>query len=454
MPTARKYNYSNATKRKYKKASVSRKPAKRNYRKKQNANSIKGVGAYRLANKNKAVARGFRNVAADLGGYIAGKLGADKKTGRMAGRFLGKHASKLIGFGDYNVTNEKLIKTNSLFTHSASPPTVINTPTGCIVRHREYIKDINSATGFSLQSFPINPGLATSFPWLYNIASNFENYKFRGLAFEFKSTSANSLGSTNTALGTIIMAAQYNAASPLFVNKQQMENYTGAISCKPSESALCGIECKPSELVLDKLFVRSSAVPDDQDQRLYDLGNFQLAAQGSQAVAQVGELWATYELELYHPKMYGGLFGGNIISGHWYLQPTISTSAYFGASQIASANNTLHCTFTTNAIIFPSTITSGQFMIVYSVQGSSTASLVRPTFSDGTNCTDVNIFTNNTLDAKGPAADTHVAVTAIHAMEIDGEPQGGATVTLSGATLPTSITSGDVWIIQMNPLII
>jgi hypothetical protein len=39
------------------------------------------------------------------------------------------------------------------------------------------------------------------FPWLSNIAQNFESYKLRGLVFEFKSMSGDALTSTNTALG-------------------------------------------------------------------------------------------------------------------------------------------------------------------------------------------------------------------------------------------------------------
>lgn len=452
MPGVKKYNSSYATKRVYKKKPSVRKPA-RKVVKKAAKPAMKGLGAYKLFNKNKRVAKSFRNVGADIGAFASNRLGLDPKYGHKAGKYLGKQLSKVIGFGDYAISNEQGIKTNSLFSGAASPPSVINTPSGCIVRHREYIKDISSSIGFTLQSFDINPGLNRTFPWLYNIATNFENYRFRGLAFEFKSTSANALNSTNTALGTVILAAQYNAAAPDFVSKQQMENYEGAISCKPSESALCGIECARRELVLEKLYVRNNPVPDDQDQRLYDLGSFEIATQGSQAAAQVGELWVTYEVELFHPKMYGGLFGGDVLSAHYTFGGTISTSAYFGSTQTADENNTISCTFTTNAIVLDPSLTAGQFMIVYRVLGSSTAALVRPNVADNTNVTGVNCFVGG-VNVTGPSADTSTTLTMVHTFDIDGEPQGGGAIALSGGTLPTSITAGELWIVQMNPLIV
>lgn len=170
------------------------------------------------------------------------------------------------------------------------------------IRNREYIGDINSSTSFVNRQYVCNPGLPATFPWLSSVAQNFEQYKFRGLMFEFVSTSADALNSTNTALGQLIMTAEYNVSAPPYANLQQALNAMWSVSTKPSCSAMAPIECSGAQNPLDVLFVRTGAVPPGQDQRFYDLANMQVMTNGSQAVANVGQLWVTYDVELSKPQ--------------------------------------------------------------------------------------------------------------------------------------------------------
>lgn len=124
---------------------------------------------------------------------------------------------------------------------------ILNSKNGVRIRHREFIQDVSSSTSFVNQLFSINAGLASTFPWLSQIAPNFEQYKFHGLIFEFRSTSANALNSTNTALGTVILGTDYNTAAAAFTSKQQMENNEWTCSTKPSLSVIHPIECAPSQ---------------------------------------------------------------------------------------------------------------------------------------------------------------------------------------------------------------
>lgn len=158
------------------------------------------------------------------------------------------------------------------------PAQFVGSSNGVRIRHREYIRDIFSAQSFTLINYFLNPGLSDTFPWLCTIAANFEQYKFHGLIFEFRSTSADALNSTNTALGTLIMGTDYNPASANFINKQQMEQNEWTTSSKPSCSFMHPIECAPSQAAVKLWFVRTGDVPSGLDQRLYDLANFQIAA--------------------------------------------------------------------------------------------------------------------------------------------------------------------------------
>lgn len=188
-----------------------------------------------------------------------------------------------------------------------SPPMIQNSinSDGVIVRHREYIADIQSSQNFMNHNLPINPGLTGTFPWLSQIANAFEQYRFRGLIFEFKSLAADALisGADNIGQGSVIMATQYNSLSPGFSNKNEMENYNFANSNKPSVSFLHPVECALYQTPNTPLYIRNGALPPNADERLYDLGNFNIATQGLPSdTGSVGELWATFEIEFFKPK--------------------------------------------------------------------------------------------------------------------------------------------------------
>jgi len=55
------------------------------------------------------------------------------------------------------------------------------------VQHREFVQDIMQATSFS-QKFgqPINPGNSFMFPWLSQLSSLYESYRFEKLAFVYE----------------------------------------------------------------------------------------------------------------------------------------------------------------------------------------------------------------------------------------------------------------------------
>lgn len=225
--------------------------------------------------------------------------------GAAIGRSAGDLASQVFGLGSYQIRSNSLLRIND-----QGPPSFRTRANGEIeVMHREFLQDIVGSTAFSNTSFSINPGLANTFPWLSSVASSFEEYEFLGLLFEFKSTSAVAVNSTNTALGVVIMATDYDALDSSFVTKVQMEAQQFTTSSVPSISFCHGIECRPRSNVLSSLYVRTTSVPSGADQRFYDLGNFQLATSGMQAAATIGELWVSYHVLLKKPQLPDGAEG-------------------------------------------------------------------------------------------------------------------------------------------------
>lgn len=251
----------------------------------------------------------YPGVGRQIGGAVGSLFGP---AGAMIGGALGGAAHSALhaitGYGDYHIRSNTLLETNS-------PPAVINSGKEFVIRHREYIADIFSASGaantpsaFANQSFSINPGNATTFPWLANVADRFEQYRIQGMLFEFKSLYSDAVVTQNGSIGSIVLATEYNAGAPPFNTKQQMENYEFAQSAKPSLSVLHPIECARSQNVLSELYIRTGAVPVGEDLKTYDFGDFQIASQGiplggAGAAVNLGELWVTYEIALLKPKI-------------------------------------------------------------------------------------------------------------------------------------------------------
>lgn len=296
---------------------------------------------------------------------------AEESIGASIGKVLGHGAQQLFkmvtGFGDYNVEN------NTLLDGGMSPPMIVNSIDngGVIIRHREYIKDINATSAFDLVAYDINPGLSGTFPWLAGVADAYEQYQFRGLIFEFKSLSSDAVlsSSTSSALGSVMMATSYNALDPNFSTKSQMLNYEFANSSKPSDSFVHPIECATKLTPVDQLYVRTGAVPAGGDQRLYDIGNFQVATVGMQASSGIcGELWATYEIEFFKPKF------GSLGVGDFDLWRIDVASPSFPLGTIPTHRpSTLGGTLahSNSAYIFPPGITSGFYLCTYAVFGTA-----------------------------------------------------------------------------------
>lgn len=215
------------------------------------------------------------------------------------------------GSGEYS------LRQNSLYKSGRQVPFMHSANESVMIRHREYICDISASAAFTVQkAIDVNPGLSSSFPFLAAIANNFQEYRFRGLIYEFKSTSATSLVSgTNTAMGSIMMAAQYRADASQFTSKLELLNEMWSVDSVPSQNCILPIECDPRENPMGIQYIRTSTVTAVTDKKFYDLASVTVASVGSQATNVVGELWASYEVELFKPTLASstGPLAGNAV---------------------------------------------------------------------------------------------------------------------------------------------
>lgn len=246
-----------------------------------------------------------------VGGGLGKLLGPEASViGSAAGDLLGS----LFGWGDYDMVPpvNYPVQTNSvvgLHTPLASQIPLMHGEEGAVrVQKREYIRDVKMTDVFNVGIIvPLNP-LDPQFPWLSKIAINFEQFKWLGVSFGFRSLTANALGTAgDPAMGSVTLVTQYDALDIAPASKTEANNALYATSCKPSESMLHPVECDPEQTPTLPLYTGANEVPAggtffSRDPRLNFMGFTSVCTQGGPSGSYLcGELWVTYDIMLYKP---------------------------------------------------------------------------------------------------------------------------------------------------------
>jgi hypothetical protein len=287
-------------------------------------------------------------------------------SGATIGTGLGAALSRWLGMGDYTVNQNSIVS-----RASNSVPSMHKNDQTVVIRHREYIGPISGTTSFAVAyELPINPGLASTFPWLSGIATNFQEYKIRGMVYHYVPTSGTAISGTNSALGAVMIQTSYRATESAPASKVTMLNEYWANEVVPSDTMAHPIECDPKENPFAVHYVRSGNIPSG-DLLLYDVGKTFVATQGMQGTNVVGDLWVTYEVELKKPMVTSNVISPSLYySARWFggLQSNLFQGPIFGPI-VGTLNIT---TGVSNVITIPRG-TFGEFTI--SVTMSSAAGL-------------------------------------------------------------------------------
>lgn len=408
---------------------------------------IKGRGDYYVGPGSARAESAYDGLGGKLGGALLGP----------AGKYIGGAAhhlfKKITGVGDYRVSSNTLVT-------GALPPSFAKNGRGTIIRYREYLGDVVGSSAFAIQSFPINVALPGSFPWLSQVASNYEQYCIRGMLFEFNSTSADALNSTNTALGAVMMATQYNSVAPVFTSKAQMENYEFNTSSRPSVSFCHPIECARGETPVTCLYTRNGSVPTGADQRLYDLGVFNIATQGMQAAATIGELHVVYDVELLKPKLYDSLGSGDEVDHYVLTSAQLATAAagnIFGTvlplSRQTGSNFGSSIT-TTNVINLPAPggvdIYFNIFIGWLGASSTITSAITAPSLSTGVTAVTCQQNDAGVRWSVGGTINTQM----FYGMYKIAANSITPTLTFGVGTLPSTLTAVDIWLTSTSNLVL
>lgn len=323
------------------------------------------------------------------GGYLSGGAPNAMVAGAGLGGFAGDKFAQAVGFGDYHIKKNSLMNGMAPMKMGQQVAAFGNMSSATIVKHREYIREIKIPTvpgDFVNTLLPLNPGLRSVFPWLSNIAAQYQEYQWIGCIFEFRSLTSDSAAVLQ--LGSVIMASNYDTAEPLYVDKRHMENSQFAVSAKPSKGMIHPIECDPSVTFVPIKYVRTGGLAPGTDSRLYDHCNVQVATEGLPvgSTGSIGELWVSYEVALYKPNL--GI--GASLRDHFYgttaTVGAIANVSPLGANPTALVPNGgdfagLGCRLKATAITFPRGIAAGDYEVTLTYLGPAGFGLTTPTFS-------------------------------------------------------------------------
>lgn len=318
------------------------------------------------------------------------------KAGEQVGSGLGALAKKgwsyLTGGGDYTLHSNSLLLGGGSTAGQQVAQIMPSGPREVRIRYKEYLGDVfthpTTPGNFLVTGYPINPGQLLTFPWLAGLASSFEQWSPNGIVFEFRSTSSEYVATQ--ALGSVIMATEYDTLDTVFGNKQEMLNSAYSNEAKPSQQILHGVECARQDSPTHIYYVRTGGVPAGGNIRDYDMGTFYVATQGGAAAnLNLGSLYVHYDITFRKETMRAN--PALLLSSRWKLSnsTTLTMGNLFNSTlaiPISEVSNGLGITLgesagggTPNTINFPPTINSGYFVICWELRGTGLGPVTNPT---------------------------------------------------------------------------
>jgi len=173
---------------------------------------------------------------------------------------------------------------------------------GQVIAQDELVGQVSGSVSFQSTNWQFQPGLATVFPWLSQLAVLYMKYRVRRLRFYYKP-----LVSQYAALGQggrIVLAYDYDAASTNLQTLQQAEGMSPHVDGMPYENLSLNIDVARIGMSRNaELFVRTGPNPAGTDIKTYDGGTVYFASSGLGGSGTIGELRVAYEIELKNPLL-------------------------------------------------------------------------------------------------------------------------------------------------------
>ncbi len=248
----------------------------------------------------------------------------------------------------------------------------------CRVRHREFLGNVTGSVAFAIgNTFAVNPGLQTSFPWLSGIAKNWESYRFRKLRYHFFTRTGTSTP------GSVVIAHDPDSSDAAPASEAIMTTYSTCREDAPWKDICLEVPPKSLTELGPRKFVRVAGLGANQDIKLYDSGNLFVGTVDGTAVAW-GKMWVEYDIDLFTPQLQpagsaggGGISGGGTMSA---ANPLGTTPTVDPQAVGLSVDNTSKVTLSV----------AGEYLLSYRVTGTTITALAAPSASSGNSATVFN----------------------------------------------------------------
>lgn len=165
------------------------------------------------------------------------------------------------------------------------------------VTHRELILPSlpGSVNWAILSTFNLNPGLPATFPWLSTIASNFAEYRFNSLMFEFVPIAATSTQ------GEVILTPEYNSSANPPVTEQESVDHRDTIADSCWKRIVMKLSPADLHALGPRKFIRQYSIAGDI--KTYDSGQVFIQAANQLTSATIGKIYIHYSVDLFTPVL-------------------------------------------------------------------------------------------------------------------------------------------------------
>jgi hypothetical protein len=242
------------------------------------------------------------------------------------------------------------------------------------VIHRELVSSVTGTPAFAVAaSFPLNPGMSTTFPWLSVQAQAWERYRFNSLKFEYYTRTG-----SNTP-GSVMLVPDYDPADLAPATEQVASSYQDVTEDAPWKDMACFLKPASLHALGPSKFVRSASLDPNLDIKTYDSGNLFLCTVDGTAVPW-GKLWVEYDVTLMTPQLHPS--GTTSMSAMHIIGNTPSTASFLGTQTVFPGSQTV-ATVVGNVMTFDQ---AGSFLITVittALAGGSVAITTAPTQGAG-----------------------------------------------------------------------
>lgn len=247
---------------------------------------------------------------------------------------------------------------------STSAPKVVANRDSARIVHRELVMKVAGTAAFTIAgSLALNPGMASTFPWLSTQAGSWETYRFNKLRFCYYTRTATS------SPGSVQLVPDYDAADAAPSSEFIAASYEDVQEDAPWKDIVC--ELRPDAMfpMGPKKFIRSSAIAANQDIKTYDAGNLFITTTDGSAT-NWGLVWVEYDVTLFTPQAPSSGFAAS-----QHITSPVPTSAALLPTQTLGASSTPLAAVVLETVTFA---VAGRYSVLYNATATTSVTETAP----------------------------------------------------------------------------